>query len=97
MVDRIHVAVYGLRSAVYAGLMFTWSSFGAVLVRPYLWPTAIGALVDFAPRRWWAQKPFLPIPDRTVMEWRVTTAYGHSDMTLAATDVVSYLRWRRVQ
>jgi hypothetical protein len=29
------------------------------------------------------------------MEWRVTTAYGHADMTLADEDLLSYLRWRR--
>jgi len=67
----------------------------AVLLRPYLWYTAIGALIAFAPDRWWARAPFLPIPDRAHMEWRVTTAYGRSDMTLAPDDVVSYLRWRR--
>lgn len=69
--------------------------FIAVLVRPYLWPTAVKFLFEFAPRRWWARSPFLPIPDRQVLEWRVTTAYGRPDMTLAPDDVVSYLRWRR--
>jgi hypothetical protein len=75
--------------------MFTWSAFGAVLIRPYLWPSAVATVFDFAPDRWWTRSPFVPIPDRTVMEWRVTTAYGQSDMTLAAQDIVSYLRWRR--
>lgn len=71
--------------------------FGAVLIRPWLWATAIGAYVSFVPHRWWQRSPFLPIPDRTVMEWRVTTAYGHADMTLATSEVLSYLRWRRDQ
>lgn len=75
--------------------MITWSVVGAVLVRPWLWPAAIGVVFDFAPNRWWAKPPFLPIPDATVMEWRVTTAYGHLDMALAPEDVLSYLRWRR--
>lgn len=67
----------------------------AVLIRPYLWPTAIRAVFDFSPSRWWTRFPFLPIPDRTVIAWRVTTAYGHRDMTLVAQDIISYLRWRR--
>ncbi|MCL1601802.1 MAG: hypothetical protein M3112_09760 [Actinomycetia bacterium] len=75
--------------------MFTWSAFVAVLIRPHLWPAAVGTVFDLAPMRWWTKFPFVPIPDDTVMKWRVTTAYGQSDMTLAAVDVVSYLRWRR--
>ena len=75
--------------------MLSLSSLMAILVRPWLWPTAVGALFAFAKRDWWKQAPFLPIPDRRVLGWRVTTAYGQSDMTLAEDDLVSYLRWRR--
>jgi hypothetical protein len=67
----------------------------AVVIRPWLWATAIGAVFAFARRRWWTEPPFLPIPDRDVLEWRVTTAYGRPDMTLAPGDVLSYLRWRK--
>lgn len=67
----------------------------AVALRPYLWATAVGFLFAFAPDGWWLKPPFLPIPDPGIVEWRVTTAYGHSDMALAPRDVVSYLRWRR--
>jgi hypothetical protein len=67
----------------------------AVLVRPFLWPTAVGALFAYSPNRWWARAPFLPIPDKSVIEWRMTTAYGRANMALAPEDVVSYLRWRR--
>ena len=87
--------VNGSRFTVYAETMFSWSVVLAVVIRPWLWLTALGALFDFAPKRWWATPPFLPAPDRKVMEWRVTTAYGQSDMTLAPADVLSYLRWRR--
>ena len=75
--------------------MLTWQSIVAVLVRPWLWPTAIGAVFAFARDGWWRQPPFLPIPDGDVLEWRVTTAYGRPDMALVPEDVVSYLRWRR--
>jgi cytochrome c biogenesis factor len=69
----------------------------AVVVRPYLWATAIGAWFAFTPLGWWKRWPFLPIPDRSVVDWRVTTAYGQPDMTLATNDMLSYLQWRRQQ
>lgn len=81
--------------ALALGSMIDIRTLAAVVIRPWLWVTAIGAVFAFAPRRWWTEPPFLPIPDRDVLEWRVTTAYGRSDMTLAPGDVLSYLRWRK--
>ena len=75
--------------------MLSASAVGAVLVRPYLWPTAVGAVFALARRGWWRQPPFLPVPDREVVRWRVTTAYGQPDMALESEDLLSYLRWRR--
>ena len=75
--------------------MVTWRSLGAVLVRPSLWATALGAVFAFARDGWWRRPPWLPLPDRAVLEWRVTTAYGRPDMTLVPDDLVSYLRWRK--
>jgi hypothetical protein len=69
--------------------------FLAVIVRPWLWPTAVGALFAMAPRRWWARKPFLPIPDADVIAWRKATAYGSSSAPMTSHDVVSYLEWRK--
>jgi len=67
----------------------------AVVFRPWLWATAIGVVFAMAPRRWWAESPYLPLPDREVIAWRTVTAYGSSDADLTAQDVVSYLTWRR--
>jgi hypothetical protein len=83
------------RCAAYDLDMFSPSSVMAVAIRPWLWISAIGALFAFAKQGWWMRPPFLPIPDRRVMDWRVTTAYGRPDMTLADDDLLSYLRWRR--
>jgi hypothetical protein len=66
----------------------------AVLRRPSLWPTAVSTLAALAPDRWWRTPPFLPIPDRRVMDWRMTTAYGSPDTALDAHDLVAYLEWR---
>ena len=75
--------------------VFTWKSIFAVLLRPSLWFTAVGAFFAFARKDWWKRAPFLPIPDEAAIRWRVTTAYGQPNMTLAAEDLVSYLRWRK--
>ena len=86
---------YEIRSTKYDRPVLTSSAVIAVLVRPWLWPTAVGAMVAMAPRGWWKRPPFLPIPDGEVVRWRVTTAYGQPDMALESDDVLSYLRWRR--
>jgi hypothetical protein len=67
----------------------------ALLKRPSLWLTAVSTLAALAPDRWWRTPPFLPIPDRRVMDWRMTTAYGTPDSTLDEHDLVAYLEWRR--
>jgi len=67
----------------------------AVVVRPHLWFSAVATVVGMVPRKWWARPPFIPVPSRDVLRWRVTTAYGHPDMVLVPDDVLSYLRWRR--
>ncbi|MEN8237577.1 MAG: hypothetical protein ABFR53_00100 [Actinomycetota bacterium] len=69
----------------------------AVLIRPWLWPTAVGTMFALAPRRWWTRRPFLPIPDGEVVGWRKATAYGDPSAPMTADDVVSYLEWRRSQ
>jgi hypothetical protein len=67
----------------------------AVIIRPWLWPTAVGTLFAMAPRHWWTRRPFLPIPDAEVVAWRKATAYGCSSAPMTSHDVVSYLEWRR--
>ena len=49
----------------------------------------------FRRRRWWAQPPYLPLPDRTYLRWRMYTAYGNEDAVPPVEDVVRFARWRR--
>lgn len=49
----------------------------------------------FRRRGWWRTAPFLPLPDRTYLRWRMYTAYGHEDAVPPPADVVSFARWRR--
>lgn len=68
---------------------------GAVLRRPRLWSTAVGATLSFAPAEWWRHRPFLPLPDDEVIRWRTATAYGSGDAAVDPADVVAYLEWRQ--
>lgn len=47
----------------------------------------------FRRRGWWLRPPFLPLPDRTYVRWRMHTAYGEYDSVPPAEDVVRYARW----
>lgn len=67
----------------------------AVAARPTLWWSAARQLRTLAPDRWWTRLPFLPVPDRDWMAFRMTTAYGDPDAPLVADDVVTWLRWSK--
>jgi hypothetical protein len=67
----------------------------AVLVRPTLWLTAVGAVHRLAAPGWWRRRPFLPFPDARLWGFRMVTAYGRPDADPDARDVVSYLEWCR--
>jgi hypothetical protein len=47
----------------------------------------------FRRRGWWHRAPFLPLPDRTYLRWRMHTAYGEHDCVPPASDIVRYARW----
>jgi hypothetical protein len=66
----------------------------AVLRRPGLWPTAVGQAVRLARPGWWKRPPFLPLPDRDYVRFRMQTAYGSTGEP-APSDLVAYLNWCR--
>jgi len=47
----------------------------------------------FRRRGWWHRAPFLPLPDRTYLRWRMHTAYGEHDIVPPAEDIIRYARW----
>ena len=67
----------------------------AVLVRPGLWPIAARVYVDHVPDRWWSRRPFVPVPDRAWLRFRLQTQYGDADATPAPADLVTWLEWSR--
>jgi len=67
----------------------------AVVTRPDLWWTALGALRRLAAPGWWATPPRLPLPDGRLWAFRMVTAYGRPDQVPDPADVLSYLEWCR--
>lgn len=49
----------------------------------------------FRRRSWWRSAPFLPLPDREYLAWRLHTAYGDELEVPPVGDVLRFARWRR--
>ena len=76
----------------------TWLALTATLaLRALANPALATALVRvawrFRDRRWWRRFPFLPLPAKDYVRWRMHTAYGDDDAVPPAEDVVRYARW----
>jgi hypothetical protein len=65
------------------------------LVNPRLAVDLLRAGWAFRRRHWWREPPFLPVPDRTYLRWRMYTAYASEDAVPPVEDVVRFARWRR--
>lgn len=65
------------------------------LVNPRLALDLLKTAWAFRRRRWWARAPFLPVPDRTYLQWRMYTAYADEQAVPPVRDVVRFARWRR--
>jgi len=65
------------------------------LVNPRLAVDLLRTAWAFRRRDWWRQAPFLPVPDRAYLRWRMYTAYGEEDAVPPAEDVIAFARWRR--
>lgn len=68
---------------------------GRAALNPRLAVDLLAALWAFRSRRWWAGPPFLPLPDRTYLAWRMYTAYADEKAVPPLEDVVRFARWRR--
>ena len=65
------------------------------LVNPRLAVDLLRLMWSFRARHWHRHAPFLPLPPREYMRWRMFTAYGDEDAVPPVTDVVHFARWRR--
>ena len=65
------------------------------LLSPRLAFDLLRAAWAFRRRGWWSRPPFLPLPDRTYLRWRMYTAYGREDAVPPLDDLIRFVRWRR--
>ena len=78
----------------------SWTSLIARLalraaVRPRLAVDLLRLTWSFRARDWYRHAPFLPLPPREYVRWRMFTAYGDEDAIPPIDDVVRFARWRR--
>lgn len=64
-------------------------------VRPRLALDLLGTLWTLRRREWYRRVPFLPLPSRRYLRWRMYTVYGDEEAVPPADDVVRFARWRR--
>ncbi|MEP7344304.1 MAG: hypothetical protein ABI877_03510 [Gemmatimonadaceae bacterium] len=66
---------------------------GRALVNPALARDLLRVAWRFRAREWYRRPPFLPLPDKTYVDWRMHTAYGAHDAVPPVEDVIRYARW----
>ncbi len=67
-----------------------------MLVRPWLWPTALRVVGRHSPPGWWHRAPFVPRPPAAFVAFRLETQYGAAAASApVAEDLVVYLAWCR--
>jgi hypothetical protein len=69
----------------------------ALAKRPALWSTALRQWRRTTPRDWWRHRPFLPVPSREYLRFRLVTQYGRFDADVLPEDVLNYLAWCKNQ
>ena len=65
------------------------------LVNPRLALDLVRLAWSFRARAWYRRPPFLPLPPRDYVAWRMFTAYGDEHAVPPIEDVVRFARWRR--
>ena len=76
----------------------TWNGLVLALIARSLRSPSLGLALlrvawRFRKRGWYATPPFLPLPPRDYVRWRMYTAYGSYDAVAPAEDVERYARW----
>ena len=66
---------------------------GRAAVNPPLARDLLRVAWRFRRRRWYAGFPFLPLPPREYVRWRMYTAYGDADAVPTVEELIRYARW----
>lgn len=69
----------------------------AVAAHPSLWWVALRTWWRTTPGDWYRTRPFLPVPDRDYLTFRLVTQYGRNDAPVEPEDVLNYLAWCQQQ
>jgi hypothetical protein len=85
------------RAAAGAGtagwVRLTWGVARRAIVSPSLARDLVRVMWRFRRRLWFARPPFLPLPSRAYLRWRMYTAYGDENAVPPVADLVRYARW----
>jgi hypothetical protein len=65
------------------------------VINPRLAVDLLRVLWAFRTRAWYRRWPFLPLPPRDYVRWRMYTAYGDERAIPPLEDVVRFAQWRR--
>ena len=88
------------RSTILSAMTWTSLSFSLALrslVNPALALDLLTIAWRFRRRDWLTRAPFLPVPSREYIAWRMYTAFGNADAVPSMQNVISYARWARRQ
>ena len=66
---------------------------GRAVLRPGLARDLLRVAWRFRSRDWYRRVPFLPLPSRDYVRWRMHTAYGDPATVPPPDDVIRYARW----
>lgn len=64
-----------------------------IAARPRYWWVGFRVARRMVPTRWWTQRPYLPLPRRDYVQFRLETQYGGGAPRASLPDVLKYLRW----
>ncbi len=65
------------------------------LVRPRLAIDLLRMVWAFRAQEWYRHAPFVPLPPREYVRWRMYTAYGDEEAVPPLEDVIRFAQWRR--
>ena len=63
------------------------------IVNPALAIDLVRVAWRFRANGWYARVPFLPLPSRKYVRWRMHTAYGDYEAVPPIDDIIRYARW----
>jgi hypothetical protein len=71
----------------------SWTLMMRSLANPATGMALLRVAWRFRRRGWYRRFPFVPLPAREYVRWRMHTAYGRDDAVPPPDDVIRYARW----